>query len=101
MQVCVKAGPPFLVATWPGWQENIDSQRPSYSRAQLRRAAVGYRVGSKTRKYRGQSMALVQPFWSLFGPHSPLGGVQGILAYMHTREIIETTIFVSANFIRL
>ena len=50
----------LLPLSWwpPCWQENIDSQRPSYSRAQLRRA-LGYRVGCKTRKYRGQSMALV------------------------------------------
>ena len=47
--VCVKAAPlPWWAAG--GQQENIDSQRPSYSR-QLHRA-LSCRVGTKTRKYR-------------------------------------------------
>ena len=62
----------LLPLSWwpPCWQENIDSQRPGYSRAQLRRA-LGYRVGCKTRKYRGQSMALVHTTHSgLFLDHT-------------------------------
>ena len=45
--VCVKAAPRWAAG---GQQENIDSQRPSYSR-QLHRA-LSCRVGTKTRKYR-------------------------------------------------
>ena len=45
--VCVKAASRWAAG---GQQENIDSQRPSYSR-QLHRA-LSCRVGTKTRKYR-------------------------------------------------
>ena len=47
---CVSRLPPL---SWWAEQENIDSQRPSYSRAQLHTGPpLGRRVGSKTRKYR-------------------------------------------------
>ena len=48
VQVCVSRLPPRWAAG--GQQENIDSQRPSYSRRLHR--ALSCRVGTKTRKYR-------------------------------------------------